>query len=573
MPYCRNCSQAFDITLKEKDFYAKMGTKQPSHCFDCRMQRKYAFRNERKIYNRQCSLCQQQIISSYPADAPFPVYCFDCWWSDRWDGLSYGRDFDWSRPFFSQLSELSLKVPHQALPNPNNNQNSPYVTWADWNKNCYLVFSSSMCEDCLYSEVLVDARDCVDCTNVKESENCYFSIDLQKCYNVKFSRNVKDCLDCNFCFDCADCKNCFLSYNLRHGEYYIRNVQYSPDAYVQAVERIMASRSELVRAWDEFINMMRSDAIHQFARQVKCEDVEGDELYACKRSFNSFDSREIQDCCNIIYGDKINDCADSFAIVDHAEKCLEVFSVNGGYQNMYGYGYWGKSQNSRYSNTCVSSVDCFGCIGLKHQKYCILNKQYLAAEYQIMVKKVLEHMRKSNYPTYAGQTSEWGEFFPVQLSPFAYNETMAHVYYPLKKEEVLARGWGWRDENDILTGKETIHGEALPDAAASVPKGMTDQVIGCADCGRNYKLIKQEIDFYTKHTLPLPKMCPECRFQQRLALRNPRKLWPRQCTCLLGHASHQGQSVCPIHFKTTYRPAEGGEAKVYCEECYQKEIY
>jgi hypothetical protein len=422
----------------------------------------------------------------------------------------------------------------------------------------------------MYSETLVDCRDCVDCTNVKESENCYFSIDLQKCYNVKFSRNLKGYMDCDFCFDCAECSNCFLSCNLRHQQYCIRNVKYSPPAYAAEVNRIMSHRSELAKSWNDFLQMMKHQAIHKFANLTKSEEVEGDELYACQRSFNSFDSREIQDCFNIIYGDKVKDCSDSFAIVDQAELCLEVFSVNGGYQNMYGFGNWDKSNNVIYSNGCISCRDCLACIGLKNKQYCILNKQYTEEEYKSLSTKILEHMKRTEFPSQTGDCNEWGEFFPVQMSPFAYNETMAAVYYPLSKEEVLTRGWGWREESAAVKGQETVKSDELPETLAGTPEDITSQVLACAQCQRNYKIISQELAFYKKHNLPLPKFCPECHFKERLALRNPRKLWPRQCNCLLKHPEeHNGK--CLTKFKTTYRP--DGSEKVFCEECYQKEIY
>ncbi|MFA5076660.1 MAG: hypothetical protein WC480_04585 [Patescibacteria group bacterium] len=569
MAYCRNCQKVFELSQKERDFYHKLGTKEPSHCFDCRMQRKYAFRNERKLYNRQCDSCQQQIVSMYSADAPFPVYCFNCWWGDRWDAADHAQEIDFDRPFFSQVAELQQKIPRMCLTSTSDCVNSLYVNWTDRAKNCYLLYSSSLCEDCHYSEILVDCRDCLDCTSLKESENCYFSVDCQKCYNVKFSRNLKNCLDCNFCFDCADCQNCFLSYNLRHQQYCIRNVKFSPQNYEAEVNKIMSDRSSLLATWHEFLKTMEYEAIHKFANQVKCDEVEGDELYACQRAYNSFDSRELQDCFNIIYGDKIKDCADSFAIVDYSERCLEVFSSNGGYQNMYGYANWDNCESTNYCNSCISCRDCFGCIGLKHKQYCILNKQYTEEEYKRLVNRVINHMQKADYPTQGGKTEEWGEFYPMPLSPFAYNETMANIYYPLKKEEVLSRGWGWREDNNILTGKETVEDDIYLDNIELTD--ITTQVLKCVDCSRNYKIIKQELDFYQKHHLPVPKFCSECRFKQRLALRNPRKLWPRQCGCILDHEEHQQQAQCSTRFKTTYQPNRN--EKVYCQECYQKEIY
>jgi len=42
-------------------------------------------------------------------------------------------------------------------------------------------------------------------------------------------------------------------------------------------------------------------------------------------------------------------------------------------------------------------------------------------------------------------TSEWGEFFPHELSPFGYNETVAQEYSPMTESEVKAKGWNWYD--------------------------------------------------------------------------------------------------------------------------------
>ena len=33
-------------------------------------------------------------------------------------------------------------------------------------------------------------------------------------------------------------------------------------------------------------------------------------------------------------------------------------------------------------------------------------------------------------------TGEWGEFFPHEMSPFGYNETVAQEYFPMTEDEV-----------------------------------------------------------------------------------------------------------------------------------------
>jgi len=32
-------------------------------------------------------------------------------------------------------------------------------------------------------------------------------------------------------------------------------------------------------------------------------------------------------------------------------------------------------------------------------------------------------------------SGEWGEFFPIEMSPFGYNETIAQEYFPITQDE------------------------------------------------------------------------------------------------------------------------------------------
>jgi CxxC-x17-CxxC domain-containing protein len=74
-----------------------------------------------------------------------------------------------------------------------------------------------------------------------------------------------------------------------------------------------------------------------------------------------------------------------------------------------------------------------------------------------------------------------------------------------------------------------------------------------------FRIIPQELDFYRKHNLPIPRRHPNQRHLDRMSLRNPRKLYTRKC------------DKCGKEIQTTYAP-ERTEI-VYCEECYNKEVY
>ena len=190
----------------------------------------------------------------------------------------------------------------------------------------------------------------------------------------------------------------------------------------------------------------------------------------------------------------------------------------------------------------------FGCVGLKKKQYCILNKQYTKEEYEVLVPKIIEHMKR---------TGEWGEFFPISISPFSYNETVAQEYYSLSKEDVLSKGYKWKDYDEQSQYQGVKH--EVPINISEVKDDICNAILQCEITGKAYKIIPQELEFYRKMNLPIPSTCPDQRHLERMNLRNPRKLYDRTC------------SKCNCDIKTTYsleRPE-----KVYCEECYNNYIY
>src|SRR3989344_2001477 len=108
---CQNCKKDFTIEPDDFGFYEKMAVPSPTFCPECRLIRRLGWRNERSLYNRQCALCKNKIISIYSEELSMPVYCEQCWWGDRWDSTDYGVEYDFSKPFFTQFFELRRRVP------------------------------------------------------------------------------------------------------------------------------------------------------------------------------------------------------------------------------------------------------------------------------------------------------------------------------------------------------------------------------------------------------------------------------------------------------------------------------
>jgi len=157
-------------------------------------------------------------------------------------------------------------------------------------------------------------------------------------------------------------------------------------------------------------------------------------------------------------------------------------------------------------------------------------------------------------------TWEWWEFFPSSISPFWYNETVAQEYFPLSKQEAEEKWFNWSDyESPFPKVEKIIPADKLPENISDIPDDILNWAIECEITKKPFRIIAQELEFYRKHNLPIPKRHPDQRHLDRMKLRNPRKLFDRKC------------DKCEIDMKTTYSPDR--PEIVYCEKCYDKEVY
>lgn len=551
---CKNCGAQFMIENDDLKFYEKIsptfnGKKypvpQPTECPDCRQQRRLAFRNERMLYHDNCACCKEPMISIYSPDKKYQVYCSKCWWGDTWDSMVYGRDYDFSRPFFEQWDELWESVPKLNLLVLGENENSAYTHDNYRLKNCYLTFDGEQAMDCYYGETFSKLKDCVDFLNIQQSELCYECVNCVDSYKLMFSRYCYNCSNSAFLVDCVGCKNCLGCVNLHRKEYHIFNKPYSSEEYNEKLKVLNLSNynhlQNFKKEFEEFCTSQPKKAM----RGMKNENVSGDNLVECKDTFESFDCRGLRDCkfcTNVIMG--AQDCYDVNIWGDSLSLAYNSAGVGAGAQEIIASYYAGFNANNIYHSAFCwrGARNIFGCVRLGHKEHCILNKQYSEDEYQQLASKITEKMIESG---------EFGQFFPIQLSEFGYNETVAQEYYPLTKEQVLEKGYKWKDPDPKEYQKQTYK---TPDDIKEIKDSIIQELLACSDCGKNYKIIKQELEFYRKMNLPIPHKCSDCRHGDRMKLRNPRKLWERKC------------NKCNTEIKSTYSPERTEE--VYCEKCY-----
>ncbi|MFA6523083.1 MAG: hypothetical protein WCS85_01825 [Candidatus Peribacteraceae bacterium] len=551
MPTCKQCSAPFEITSDDLAFLEKVspvfaGKKElippPKLCPDCRQQRRLSWRNERNLYHRKCDFSGKQIISMYASDKAQKVYDQDVFWSDKWDPLDTGRPFDFSRPFFDQFAELFVATPRISLINKEH-LNSEYCNFSLHNKDSYLGFTTMECENCIYTNRVLFAKNVCDCSNVEHCELCYEVINSDHCYHCQYLQNCNNCSDCFLGYNLRGCRNCFACYNLQNAEYRVGNKQVSKEEYAQLVRTLRKDLAATRRNFDE----QKRRVPHKYMDSINAEDCTGNAIINSKNARVCYEVMGLHDCRYLANATEEKDCMD-VNNDDHSELVYESAGSEANYMHCFNDICW-FDKNLLYCSLCFHCEHCFGCVSLKHRKYCIFNVQYTKEEYEALVPKIITHMRT---------TGEWGEFFPVRLSPFGYNETTASETTPLTKEEVRERDWKWRDEPEVQ--KQYLGPDSVPPVdIGEVSDDITKQILRCEITGRPYKIIPQELKFYREMGIPVPRKCPDQRHKERMALRNPRKLWNRNC------------AKCKKPIATSYAP-ERPEI-VYCEECYLTSVY
>ena len=81
---CTNtdCGKNFILIDQEKIFYKEKNLPSPDICPACRHKQRMALRSERHLYDRICDHCGDQMLSTYPQNAPYTVYCQKCFWEN-----------------------------------------------------------------------------------------------------------------------------------------------------------------------------------------------------------------------------------------------------------------------------------------------------------------------------------------------------------------------------------------------------------------------------------------------------------------------------------------------------------
>ncbi len=548
---CVYTGESFPVFEKEKHILDELDQPLPNMSPSMRWRNVYMMRNERHLYKRVCDLTGKNMLSVFPPEYPGKVFHSHEYSSDVWSPFDYGIDIDFWSDLKWQIQDFFDTVPRRALNIVvgRDMENCDYSNYGFSSKDCYMCQTPALAEKCYYSYVAFQSVYNFDTYWNEKCEISYESIYCIESYATFYCQNVEDSRDCWFCYDLIWCKNCIGCVWLNGKQYYILNEGVSEKQYNEKLEQILSSHESIIEFQKQFEDLKTSIPKKALKNKLS-ENVYGNVLRYSKNLINNFVIADLQDSIHVTYAgmESHHLLSGDNGGMNSSYIYNSIWFANSTQWAYISFGGWNRSY---YLHDCNDCNDCIFCIWLNNQQYCIFNKQYSQEAYEKLLPKIIEQMTSDG---------EWGEFPPSNISVFGYNESTAQEYFLLDKSQATQQWFLWSDYTMPMPDVEkTIPADKIPDSIADIPDDILNWAIKCELTGQPFKITSQELEFYRKHNLPIPRRHPDQRHIDRMALRNPRRLHERDC------------DKCWVKLQSTYAPDR--EETVYCEECYNKEIY
>ena len=75
-----DCGKKFALIPIEIEFYNKNKLPNPAKCPECRQYNRLSLSRSRALSGRKCDKCNKEILSVYPEDSDYKIYCQECYW-------------------------------------------------------------------------------------------------------------------------------------------------------------------------------------------------------------------------------------------------------------------------------------------------------------------------------------------------------------------------------------------------------------------------------------------------------------------------------------------------------------
>jgi len=523
---CQNCKNDFVIEADDFGFYEKIKVPSPTFCPGCRRQRRMAWRNFINFYHRKSILTGKNVLSVYSPESGVPVMSPKEWHTDDWDPHKYGVDYDFSKSFFEQYADLLKRVPKPAMDNDDGllSKNCEYTSDFAMGKDCYLVIKAWKLENVMYSFYVVNSRDLIDVnTSFGKDEENYETINTKQCYKCRNIIDCQGCVESLFSFDLRNCNNCFMCTGLRGKSYCYKNKEVGKEKYLEILNSYnLHTHSGTEKAQIEFNSIYRGHP-KKAIRMVNCSNSIGDLLFNCNNCQHCFCVLDSENSSYCTFADGVKDSLDADASggselayeSDLAAFCSRIIGS---------YSAW-NCQDSAYLNQVYRSKNCFGCTGLKDAKYCILNKQYKKEDYFDMVEKIKKHMNEFPFIDSVGRIYKYGDFLPIELSYFGYNDSVANDLYEMSQNEIEDNHYVFQENKIKDNVSDAIDSILLPDSIHDINDDILNKVLISKGTKRQYKITEDELNFYKKNNIPIPRESFYERYERRFKLATSFKLY------------------------------------------------
>ena len=488
------------------------------------------------------------IISCYAPEAPFPVFDFDYYWSNAHHPEDYSVSYNADESFLEQFKKLSDIVPRCALNRDPTNVGSDYVNYGMNLKNSFYSFGGLNAEFVDYSLWPLHTRESQDLLISVNCELVYESVLPEHSSRSSFVYFSKNLLDCQYMYDCRDCVDCIGCVNLRHKKFHVFNENVGEVAYKEFKKELeKGSFAEHSKVRERFWELMRSLPVRGERNEHAVSSV-GMYLIHTKNVRESIWCMEAADSKWMEFTVKMKDCHD-VTIASFGEQFYNcALSGRQSWNNICTLNCLA-SGDCEYSMDLSNCTDCFGCIGLNGKKFCILNTQYTEEEYRTLLASIKGKMVLEG---------TYGQFFPHNLSPFPYNATLAHVIYPKTMKQIQAIGSYYSEpSSNVSKGAKILPANELPESLESAYPDLAQCAVADAVSGRPFRIRTEDIIFYKRQGVPLPRLHPSERVKARLAIAN--NFIIEDCIC----------KKCGVAFRGVL-PSD--KYLTYCDSCYAIEI-
>jgi len=543
---CAESGEKYEYTPEQVEMYKKLEVPVPSVSSQTINKRQRVFIPGLELFKRDLATGQKGSISMYDPESPAIVWDNMDWYSDKFDGLEYGKPVDSNLPILEQWKDFAFSVPRICISNDTRNINSPWVVNASRCRNCYFNHGGINNESMIYSDFCADCKFAVDSVGSVNSEWLYNCVQCDSSSKLFSCERCGGGLNLYFCLGCRNCSDCFGCTNLSRKKHCFFNEQLTEKQYNQKMSEIDLGEREVYVKYKKKAEEMWGKAVKCSFRQYNCEDVIGDDIADSTNSITNFAIR-IQDSYNIFDASAIKNCCD-ITTANNLERCYNCTSMEECYECRVCIVCSG-SNNIEYCEYCYDCEYCFGCIALRHKKYCIFNVQYTEEEYWKKLDEIKYNMLKRG---------EYGQYFPYNTSLFSYNTSGAMFFDPLDKEQIEKLGARWYDLKKSNEIDPSIEISIIPENIKDADESILKQMFKCPESNRTFRIIKPEFDFYKEFKVALPINHPNVRRQKNITKFMP--IYLEKFTC----------NKCQKESQKQKKIKDNG--KLFCDVCYEEHL-